>query len=322
MTGEKLPEIVHVVSHGPQCLDGVTAAVVVARYYRHATMRVQFSSNPEINDRLCALRCDPPEAAHEVWITDISWTDPRVDQHLQALIDRGVAVYWIDHHRTALERVRRGEVTVRLTDRVISEACAASRLTYEYLRARLLAGGATNEWFAALQKLVEMADDNDRWLHRIPGSRRLALVVATPALDAYEELLHIDADVTYTARMRRAEQQIEAALARSLAVAERSRVIQQLPDGRAVSTAVCDGYPSEIADTWAKTARNTIFALFDARSLTVSLRRSPDCTVDLSVLAEALGGGGHAAAAGCELPELRVQLARALAEIVTGALKE
>ena len=48
-----------------------------------------------------------------------------------------------------------------------------------------------------------------------------------------------------------------------------------------------------------------MFALYDAKSLAVSLRRSPDCTVDLSRLAAALGGGGHAAAAGCELPELR-----------------
>jgi hypothetical protein len=320
VTLEEHPDFVHVISHGPQCLDGVTAAVAVARYYRHATVRAQFSSNTEINARLRALRCDPPEATHAVWITDISWTDPQVDRHLQGLIDRGVTVCWIDHHRTALERVRRGEVTVQLTHQVLSEAFAASRLTYEYLRAQLLARGTRNEWFAALRKLVEMADDNDRWLHRIHGSRRLALILATPAFDAYEQLLHIDADVTYTPQMRRAEQQLETALARSFDVAARSRVVRELGNGRVVTTAVCDGYPSEIADAWGKTAHNTIFAFFDTQSLTVSLRRSPDCTADLSDLAEALGGGGHAAAAGCELPELRVQVAEALAHIVERGL--
>ena len=81
-------------------------------------------------------------------------------------------------------------------------------------------------------------------------------------------------------------------------------------------TAVCDGHPSEIADAWGRRTANAVFALYDMRSLAVSLRRSPDCAVDLSRLAEAFGGGGHAAAAGCELPELRRELAEALAERV------
>jgi nanoRNase/pAp phosphatase (c-di-AMP/oligoRNAs hydrolase) len=67
-----------------------------------------------------------------------------------------------------------------------------------------------------------------------------------------------------------------------------------------------------VADAWGKETSNAVFALYDAKSLAVSLRRSPDCSVDLSRLARALGGGGHAAAAGCELPELR----RTFAEVV------
>jgi nanoRNase/pAp phosphatase (c-di-AMP/oligoRNAs hydrolase) len=77
--------------------------------------------------------------------------------------------------------------------------------------------------------------------------------------------------------------------------------------------ALCDGHPSEIADAWGKRTPNAVFALYDAKSLAVSLRRSPDCTVDLSHVAAALGGGGHAAAAGCEVPELRTLLAEAVA---------
>ena len=64
------------------------------------------------------------------------------------------------------------------------------------------------------------------------------------------------------------------------------------------------------------------WALDDAKSLAVSLRRSPDCTVDLSHLAGALGGGGHAAAAGCEVPELRRELAEAVAVRVARALEK
>ena len=111
-----------------------------------------------------------------------------------------------------------------------------------------------------------------------------------------------------------------AEIARSFAVADASRTERRMGDVTLV-TAVCDGHPSEIADAWGKRTRNAVFALYDAKSLAVSLRRSPDCTVDLSRLAGALGGGGHAAAAGCELPELRGLLAEALATRVAGSLE-
>jgi len=119
--------------------------------------------------------------------------------------------------------------------------------------------------------------------------------------------------------MAAARARVEAEIAHSLAVANASRTERPLGQATLV-TAVCDGHPSEIADAWGKTARNTVFALYDAKSLAVSLRRSPDCMVDLSRLAASLGGGGHAAAAGCELPDLRRVLAEALAARIARAL--
>jgi oligoribonuclease NrnB/cAMP/cGMP phosphodiesterase (DHH superfamily) len=317
---EKKSKFVHVVSHGPGCLDGVTAVVAVARYHCDATVVPHFSSNAKINETLLGLRCEPADAAHEVWITDISWTDPAVDRYLQELVDAGVLVFWIDHHRTALERHRRGEVNVRFTDYVLSEQRAASRLTYEYLRSRLRAEHRQDEWFEGLQLLVAMADDNDRWVHQIPGARKLGQLVNLLGSEAYRELLNIDLAVTYTPRLREAEQQLDAELRRSFEVAERSRVMQQAQDLTIVG-AVCDGYPSEIADAWGKTSSRTVFALFDARGLSVSLRRSPDCTLDLSHVAGTLGGGGHPAAAGCELAQLWRGLAEQLVALVADAVR-
>jgi nanoRNase/pAp phosphatase (c-di-AMP/oligoRNAs hydrolase) len=176
----------------------------------------------------------------------------------------------------------------------------------------------------ALQPLVAMADDNDRWLHRIPGSRTLALTVcAMHDLDAYEDLLRIDAQITYSARMLEAERRAQAQVKQSLEVAQRSRVERTVPDSdlRLVA-AVCDGHPSEVADAWGKMSPNTVFAIFDANTLTVSLRRSPECTIDLSRVARRLGGGGHAAAAGCALPELQQEMAEALARTVAQAIAQ
>ena len=322
MSVEKRQRIVHVVSHGPHCLDGVAAAVAVARFHRDATVIPYFASNQKIDDTILSLRSEPADAAHEVWITDISWTTAAADAHLRALAESGVAVYWIDHHRTAIERVAAGGVKVPFAGSVVRDEYAASRLTYDYLTARLAERGERNPAFEDLAPLIAMADDNDRWLHKIPGSRELALVVRTMGgLPAYEDLLTIDRNLTYTSRMRDAAARLDAELKHSFEVAKASRVDQPIA-GRDVTlvAAMCDGHPSEIADAWGQQSTRTVFALFDAKSLSVSLRRSPDCTVDLSHLARAFGGGGHAAASGCEVPDLRRQLAHELARQMAAAL--
>jgi len=313
-----MTKLVHVVSHGPHCLDGTAAAVTVARYHEGAEVRPHFASNSEIDDVLRGLSATPGRET-ELWITDISWRQPETDAHLRALAAAGVRVYWIDHHRTALERVRAGKVDVPFTDSVLSEEYAASRLTYEYLAGRLRAEGRESPRFDALARLVAMADDNDRWLHRIPGSRELAWTVSALEGDAYQELMATDAQVTYTPRMREALAKAQAEIEASFATARASRVERRVGDVNLV-VAVCDGHPSEIADAWGKESQNAVFALYDAKSLAVSLRRSPDCTVDLSRVAASLGGGGHAAASGCQLPELRRVLAEAVADRVAEKL--
>jgi oligoribonuclease NrnB/cAMP/cGMP phosphodiesterase (DHH superfamily) len=321
-TLEKKRKIVHVISHGPHCLDGVAAAVAVARYHDDATVLTRFSSNQKIDETILALRCDPPSAEHHVWITDISWTSPEAEAHLCALARQGAKIHWIDHHRTAIERVGAGNVKVPFTDSVVRDDYAASRLAYEHLAARLQESGRKNPAFEDLWPLIEMADDNDRWLHRVEGSRELALTVrAMGGPEAYEDLLTIDRAVTYTPRMRAAAARIEAELKRSFEVAESSRVTREIHRfDLTLVAAVCDGYPSEIADAWGKRATRTVFALFDATSLSISLRRSPDCTVDLSRLAAEFGGGGHAAAAGCDLPDLRRLLADEIARRLSDAI--
>jgi oligoribonuclease NrnB/cAMP/cGMP phosphodiesterase (DHH superfamily) len=313
--------LIQIVSHGPHCLDGTVAAVAVARYFEgRADVVAQFAGNSEIDAVLRTIDATPGRE-NELWITDISWRERETDAHLRALATAGVRLYWIDHHRTALERVARGLVDVPFTDRVLNEEYAASRLTYEYLARRLATEGRSAPRFEAFEPVVRMADDNDRWLHRVPGSRELAWVVRTLGPDAYPDLLAIDADVTYTPRMEAARKRVAAEIARSFRVANASRVERRV-GGVTLVAAVCDGHPSEIADRWGRETPNAVFALYDAKSLAVSFRRSPGCTVDLSRLAADLGGGGHAAASGCELPDLRTELARLVAAKVAERLHQ
>lgn len=309
------PEV-HVVSHGPHCLDGVTAAAAVARAFGdRADVIPHFASNNEVDETLRGLSPATDRPA-QLWITDISWREPETDAHLRALAARGVSIVWIDHHRTALERVRAGAVNVPFADTVLSEEYAASRLAYEYLAGRLAAEGRpVPQAFTDFAPVVALADDNDRWLHRLPGSRPLGWVVRALGPDAFDDFMQLDASVTYTPRMAAARARVGAEIARSFAVANASRVERRL-GGTTLIAAVCDGHPSEIGDAWGRETPGAVFALYDAKSLSVSFRRSPDSPVDLSRLAAALGGGGHPAASGCELPDLRRAFAALVADRV------
>src|SRR5438445_4532605 len=177
MPPSAMPKQVHVVSHGPYCLDGVAAAVAVARYQQGRSEVVpHFAGNSEIDAVLRGASLGPARDT-ELWITDISWREPETDAHLRALAAAGVRIYWIDDHRTALERFAAGKVNVPFADRVLSEEFAASRLVYDYLGRRLEAEGRAVPELARLAPLIAMAGHNDRWLHPVPGSREHAWVV-------------------------------------------------------------------------------------------------------------------------------------------------
>lgn len=309
-------------SHGPHCLDGVTSAVAVARFYAGAEVVPHFANNPEINDVLRAVPPPPAGRKQDLWITDISWTEPETDRHLRDLAAAGTRVFWIDHHKSAIDRLRRGPVDVPLSAQVVEDTYAASRLVFEYLRcyATAIHDPAMRERFLALERLVMLADDNDRWIHAIEGSRELAIVVAAMReTEAYRELLTIDAAVTYSPAMREAEARVTAELAATHALANRTRTERMAGPVRVVA-AWCAGYPSEIADAWGKQVSEAVFALYDTKSDGVSFRRSPDGTTDLSRVAGCFGGGGHAAAAGCKIPGMGERDATALVELVADAV--
>ena len=318
--------LLHIISHGPHCLDGVVSAVVVARYFEGVEAVPHFATNREIDDVVRSISQDSLPPGAEVWITDISWTTEAADDHLCRLAERGVKIYWFDHHRTALERYRAGAIRVPFADAVVKEDYAAARLVYEYLEARARREGKEHPSFAALRRLVAMADDNDRWLHRLEGSRELSLTVRAMAagsrsLDPYHALLRADEEVTYTEEMQWAFERATREIQASLELAESSRLEVSVPGtGLSVVAAMCNGYPSEVADRWAAGAKQTVFALYDARGLAVSLRRSPDCGADLSRVAGVLGGGGHTAAAGCSVPALHHKLVGEMGRLVAEAV--
>lgn len=309
------------VSHGPNCLDGLTCAVVAAKYFADRDFQAVFASNRQIDEVL--RRYSPADpGVEELWITDISWKDDETTDHLNALVDRGLELHWVDHHKSALDAREQGKLRAKFTDHVLDMSYAASRLLFEHLCERSAVLGESKPELMELHNLVMTADDNDRWILAIEGSRELALTLrAMDQMEAYRSLLALDSTLAYGPELQKARDRVDRELEATFRLAESTSTVREI-DSRdlRVVAAECDGYSGEIADRWRQRWRQAVFALYDRRGGGISFRRTPDCTVDLSRLAGSFGGGGHEAAAGCETEIPGPKKAEGLADLVTDAL--
>ena len=319
-----------VVSHGPFCLDGAAAAVCVGRFYGESRVTPVFT-HPSDVDRAIEEATRASSEPQDLWIADITWKDQKTENLFKELVRQGWRIFWIDHHTIALEKDEAEIQALGLTGWIASNRFSAARLLYDYLlSAEDLLGRAPSS-LKRFEKVVLLADDNDRWVHKLRGSRELALTVAAlGGTVAYRELLHLNADARYSTKMEAAYRTASRELSDSTALAIRTRLEKTTDDGVMIVAALCKGYTSEVAEAIRQaTAKNSdrnatraIFLLYNLEDQRISLRKTLACEVDLARLAGRFGGGGHPAAAGFELPEAQGYLQDYLAERLKQALKE
>jgi uncharacterized protein len=309
---------IEVISHGPSCLDGVMAAAAIRRFYQGLRVRATLAANGESDRVIQELKPRAGGRCDEIWITDLSWTSRETAEHLNALARDGTRVFWIDHHRTAVSRSNAPEFKVAFSGCVLSEEYSAAKLTFNFLRQMAGARGDEDHSssYESFQPFVELADDHDRWIHHIPGSADWALAVQTlGGIESYREIVRLREPIM-SRKLKAALEMGRNAMDKSLEVANATLVERPLGNGLRVRSACCIGYSSEVASRLYEGQNRTIIALFDLRSLGVSLRRSADCAVDLSELAQHFGGGGHPAAAGFAVDELKRAPAERLAKLL------
>jgi oligoribonuclease NrnB/cAMP/cGMP phosphodiesterase (DHH superfamily) len=294
------------------------AAAAVRRFYEGERVQTTLAANGDSDRVIQALKFKPRDESDEIWITDLSWNSTDTAAHLRALALSGARIFWIDHHRTAVSRADAAEFDVPFAGRLLSEEFSAARLTFNYLM-RVAQAAGDEARVAAYQTFfpfVAIADDHDRWIHQIPGSQEWALAVQTlGGIESYRDIIRLDQPVM-TRRLRTALESGREAMEKSLQIAQTTMVDRMLGNGICVRTACCIGYSSEVAAKLYEGQHQTVIALFDLRSLGVSLRRSTDCEVDLSELARNFGGGGHAAAAGFAVADLKRAPAERLADLL------
>jgi hypothetical protein len=307
---------IQVISHGPSCLDGVMAAAAVRRFYQGQRVRVTFAANGESDRVIQELKPHPGGRCDEIWITDLSWTSLETAERLNTLTRNGTRIYWIDHHRTAVSRANAPEFVVAFAGRVLSEEYSAAKLTFNFLR-QLAHEQGDEECYLNYQNFApfaELADDHDRWIHRIAGSADWALAVQTMGgIESYREIIRLREPIM-SRKLKAALEIGRNALDRSLEIANATLVERPLGSGLRVRSACCIGYSSEVASRLYEGQTQTVIALFDLRSLGVSLRRSADCAVDLSLLAQHF--------AGFAIDELKRAPAERLAQLLGERLEE
>lgn len=319
-----------VVSHGPFCLDGVAAAACIGRFYGESRVTPVFT-HPSDVDRVIEEATRASKEPQDLWISDITWKDQKTETLFKDLVREGWRIFWVDHHTIALEKSEEEIKSLGLTGWVATNRFSAARLLYDYLiSAEALLGKAPSD-FKRFEKVALLADDNDRWIHKLRGSRELALTVAAlGGTVAYRELLHLKAGLRYSPRMEEAYRTASRELSDSIALAVRTRLEKTTDNGLKIVAALCKGYTSEVAEALRqamakdsdRNAAPAIFLLYNLDDQRISLRRTPDCKVDLAKLSGRFGGGGHPAASGFELPEAQGYLQNFLVERLRQALKE
>jgi oligoribonuclease NrnB/cAMP/cGMP phosphodiesterase (DHH superfamily) len=312
---------VQIVSHGPGCLDGVVAAAAIARFYAGHRVVTSFAANGDSDRIIQKLKLKAGAGSDEIWITDLSWNSVETGTHLTELARAGARIFWVDHHRTAVSRATAPEFKVPFAGTLLSEQYSAARLAWNFLEPRIgELSDDTAKSFNSFYPIVALADDHDRWVHVLPDSPDWALAVQTlGSADSYREILALNEPILGR-KLKRALLAGREAMDKSRKLARSTVVDTPLPNGLKLRTACCFGYSSEVAADLYEGQHQTVIALFDLRSQGVSLRRSADCEVDLSALARSLGGGGHAAASGFMLEELRRTPAERLSEILSARL--
>jgi oligoribonuclease NrnB/cAMP/cGMP phosphodiesterase (DHH superfamily) len=258
----------YVIYHA-HCPDGFMAAYIANRYFRGQDVQyIPMNYQQPI-----------PEFApdDELFVLDFSFKRDM----MQKLMDQGVSVVVLDHHKTAEE-----ELTPFICDQVIfdAEECGAT-LAWKYF--------FPNQ---EMPRLIEYVKDRDLWQWKLPYSREVssALWSEDQTFDHYDDLISYDLYYFRTAGeaiLKYQKRLIEQICSQSV-VTNFLGFVVPIVNSLSLQSEVCERllamHPESLFSATYYTDPNG-----DTK---VSLRSRGD--FDVSVLAKQYGGGGHRAAAG------------------------
>jgi len=250
-------------------LDG-TGCAVLFEGARPGQGRVELVDNGAIDARVLAAL----EAERAVLVTDHGLAEATAAA-VDAFIAGGGAFTLLDHHRSTRHLEGRAWATV-------DEDRSATGLLFEHL--------GRPPAFAEFARLVE---DHDLWRHADPRSAQLAALLGLLGHERFRARFTADPAVEFREGelllVEHEDERREAYLARKL---EQARVVEK--DGKRWAVCYAEQYQSDLAERLMTGLGVDATAIVNPARRTVSLRGRG---LDVSALAERLGGGGHARAA-------------------------
>jgi uncharacterized protein len=255
-------------------LDGVGCAVVLAGARPDAGM--ELVENGAIDERVRAVLADRLDdaAVHEVLVTDHG-IDAATADAADRFAAAGGRFVLLDHHRSSQHLAARPWAT-------IDEHRSATGLLFDHVGRP-----------PALADFAGLVDDHDLWRHRDPRSARLAALLALIGSDRFLARFREDPDVELREGERLLvdgeEARREDYLRRKVGQARTAEI-----GGHRWAICYAEQYQSDLAERLMAELDAAATAIVNPGRRTVSLRGRG---VDVSVVAERFGGGGHARAA-------------------------
>lgn len=283
--------------HG-NCADGFGAAWVVHHRFRRDEEPVEFHAG--------VYQSPPPDVTgRDVILVDFSYKRPV----LLSMAEKARSVVILDHHKTAAEDLAGFDAP---RDRIADCWHEAQHWDVErdgpYIRAlfdmnRSGAGIAWDYFFPQEKRprLIDHIEDRDLWRFKLPGTRTIqATVFSHPyQFNVWDRLMDMNIG-ELEAEGVAIERKHFKDIAELLDVCQRRMVIGgiEVPVASLPYTLTSDAghrmamnHSSKIGVCYWDTARGRVFSL-----------RSTDDGPDVSEIAKQYGGGGHAHAAGFEVP--------------------
>jgi len=256
-------------------LDGIGCAVLFS-VVNPGDGPIELVENGKIDDRVRVLLEERLATApeHTILVTDHA-VDAATADLVEQFIAAGGTFTLLDHHRSAQALAQRSWAT-------IDESRSATGLLFEHLGRP-----------AALADFAALVEDHDLWRHADPRSRPLAALVGLLRHERFLERFSNDPRVEFSEGelllLETEDTRREEFLAKKV---EQARQVEI----GGVRWAVCyaEQYQSDLAERLMDDLGVTATAIVNAGKRTVSMRGRD---VDVSVLAQRFGGGGHVRAA-------------------------
>lgn len=329
-------------------LDGIAASVALNQSHPEAHVCVRYVDYNTVNHALLrGLTCKRAwdrivlaDISFEAYGSDKAYADVETQQLITQQLPAAIVAYvqaggelvLLDHHPRALEtqalyrNYLHEDSIAELKDKQ-GIPRAGSELAGRYFAS--VSGCENEETIEAMFGLMELTGEYDTWRDPHGYGGKLAMAVGLmddPHLVKQElELALLEKTVCPSLTWPEVFKGTSLDTYAEVASTELEAVVAEawqsrIKHGPRLTEIVVSDYPSLVAERIYQQTRGVVLVRYEAdrtQSRKVSLRRHPDCPVDLNQLLKPFGGGGHAAAAGLKLapgtlPDVAQQLAQAL----------